>query len=128
VEGGDVSRSSSRRTRLATVVHVRKDEWDIYVGRSMPGVAGAGWGNPFTRREHGDACLRLYLEWLEHDREGQAVAERARRDLRGKRLACWCSPRPCHGDVLAGLANGLNLDQIRRDVLGRVAEQRELFA
>jgi hypothetical protein len=21
--------------------------------------------------------------------------------LRGKRLACWCAPLPCHGDVIA---------------------------
>lgn len=23
--------------------------------------------------------------------------------LRGKRLACWCHPKPCHGDVLVKL-------------------------
>ena len=26
--------------------------------------------------------------------------------LRGKDLACWCAPQPCHGDVLLALANG----------------------
>jgi Domain of unknown function (DUF4326) len=26
-------------------------------------------------------------------------------ELRGKVLGCWCSPKPCHGDVLARLAN-----------------------
>ena len=24
--------------------------------------------------------------------------------LHGKRLACWCAPEPCHGDVLAAAA------------------------
>lgn len=24
--------------------------------------------------------------------------------LRGKRLACWCAPLPCHGDVIAEVA------------------------
>ena len=26
-------------------------------------------------------------------------------ELRGKRLACYCAPLPCHGDVLAALAD-----------------------
>jgi hypothetical protein len=27
-------------------------------------------------------------------------------ELRGRDLACWCAPKPCHGDVLLRLANG----------------------
>lgn len=26
-------------------------------------------------------------------------------ELRGRALACWCAPEPCHGDVLAELAD-----------------------
>ena len=26
-------------------------------------------------------------------------------ELRGKRLGCWCKPKPCHGDVLSALAD-----------------------
>jgi hypothetical protein len=29
----------------------------------------------------------------------------ALRELRGKDLACWYAPLPCHGDVLLDLAN-----------------------
>jgi len=29
----------------------------------------------------------------------------AQPELRGKDLACWCAPEPCHGDVLFELAN-----------------------
>jgi hypothetical protein len=25
-------------------------------------------------------------------------------ELKGKILACWCTPEPCHGDVLLSLA------------------------
>ncbi|HEY1865170.1 MAG TPA: DUF4326 domain-containing protein [Roseiarcus sp.] len=25
--------------------------------------------------------------------------------MRGKDLACWCAPKPCHGDVLLRRAN-----------------------
>ncbi len=28
--------------------------------------------------------------------------------LHGKTLACWCAPKPCHGDVLAKIAAELN--------------------
>jgi hypothetical protein len=28
-------------------------------------------------------------------------------ELVGKRLCCYCAPSPCHGDVLAELANRL---------------------
>lgn len=28
-----------------------------------------------------------------------------RRELRGKNLACWCGPGPCHADILLALAN-----------------------
>lgn len=27
------------------------------------------------------------------------------RELRGRDLACWCTPLPCHADVLLRLAN-----------------------
>jgi len=26
-------------------------------------------------------------------------------ELRGKDLACWCAPEPCHGEVLLELAD-----------------------
>jgi hypothetical protein len=26
--------------------------------------------------------------------------------LKGKVLACWCSPNPCHGDVIAAVVEG----------------------
>jgi hypothetical protein len=28
-------------------------------------------------------------------------------ELKGKRLGCYCAPLPCHGDVLAELADEL---------------------
>ena len=29
------------------------------------------------------------------------------RKLKGKNLVCFCSPKPCHGDVILELANKL---------------------
>jgi len=33
------------------------------------------------------------------------LIERAKRELRGRTIACWCKPEACHGDILAELAD-----------------------
>ena len=75
----------------------------IYVGR--PTV----FGNPFqvgpvlTTREE---AVDLYRWWLDHTEPGQDVWLRARRDLRGRDLLCWCpASSVCHADVLLEIAN-----------------------
>lgn len=85
----------------------RTDDWDVYVGRP------SAFGNPFTH-ERGrtlaqftvasrEEAIRRFEEWL----MGQPdLLARVRVELRGKRLACWCAPLACHGDVLARIANG----------------------
>lgn len=69
-----------------------------YVGRPGP------WGNPFRPdRPRGDWTdadpIAAYRAWVRE-------FPRALAELRGKDLACWCSPvAPCHVDVLLELAN-----------------------
>jgi hypothetical protein len=100
--------------RSATVVNVHAtDQFDVYVGRGRDPVSGdlGRWGNPFSVDRYGRAgAMRRYFEWLESQPD---LVERARRDLAGKVLACWCKPKQCHGDVLAGIANGKTLAEIR---------------
>lgn len=76
----------------------------VYVGRPTR------WGNHFThlpsvaRRpgmvlcETREEAVERYAEWL----PGSALDPT---ELRGRDLVCWCSPEPCHADVLLGLAN-----------------------
>ena len=65
---------------------------------------GTDWGNPFVMRHEGErdrvcdlfsqyAIWRLSVDptWLLF--------------LRGKNLACWCSPKRCHAETLLELAN-----------------------
>lgn len=80
------------------VVHCKRSAYDVYIGR--PGV----WGNPFVIGKDGDRAtvVAKYREWLL--RQPELVA-RARQELKGKILGCWCSPQACHGDVLAEIAN-----------------------
>ncbi len=59
------------------------------------------WGNPFrvSPTLTQEDAIDTYRNWLmcRPDLLGAVPM------LRGKRLACWCSPLACHGDVLAGL-------------------------
>ena len=75
----------------------------VYVGRRQwwgPGrvLDGHPLANPYSARRYGRAeALRLYREWLSARPDLNALLE----PLRGKTLACWCAPEPCHAHVLA---------------------------
>jgi hypothetical protein len=62
------------------------------------------WGNPFRVEAFGrEEALRRYEEHLRASPELMAALP----TLRGRRLACYCPlSEPCHGDLLARLANG----------------------
>jgi len=81
------------------VVHCKRERFDLYIGRP------SRFGNPFVVGRHRtrEECLDHYREWLQT--QPRLVAELPR--LRGKVLGCWCTPWPCHGDVLAELADAL---------------------
>lgn len=79
------------------VVHCKRAHFDVYIGRPSK------WGNPFKLKkgESRELCLTRYREWLMQQPELlEAVGE-----LRGKVIGCWCKPLPCHGDILAELAD-----------------------
>ncbi len=80
------------------VVHCKKSKYDVYVGRPSP------WGNPFPLKVETDRAglLTKYREWLLTQPD---LVKRAKQELRGKVLACWCAPKLCHADVLAEIAN-----------------------
>ena len=71
----------------------------VYIGRPSP------WGNPFAIGRDGDRdeVMGKYVTWLG---EQPDLVEKARRELAGKDLVCWCVPAACHGHVLRNLALG----------------------
>lgn len=79
------------------VVHCRKSPFDVYIGRPSK------WGNPFEIGKDGtrDEVIAKYKSWI----QTQPDLLEGVKSLRGLRLGCWCYPKPCHGDVLAELAN-----------------------
>jgi hypothetical protein len=80
----------------------------VYIGGATDGVpsdiaarASPQFTTPFRDTNRARARA-LYEKMLgEHPR----LAQSARQHLRGKHLACWCAPAPCHGDVLLKVAN-----------------------
>lgn len=80
-----------------TVVHCKREPYDVYIGR--PGK----WGNPFTIGKDGTRkeVIDKYAEWL----ITQPKLINSLFELKDKKIACWCSPKECHGDVLAEIVN-----------------------
>lgn len=99
------------------VINGGKDGWigAHYIGRAMGGRnarPGSVLGNPFpvkakTRPEH-ERVVALYRAWLweQIQADNQRLCIELQRLLldhqQGKavKLACWCAPLPCHGDVV----------------------------
>lgn len=99
---------------MTRVVNLRdKVPFDVYIGRPGKGVEGY-FGNPcrvgiqcpecgFVHTVSGGtlACFEQYARRrMEHDQEYHTAVK----NLKGKTLGCFCKPRPCHGDILAKLA------------------------
>ena len=70
----------------------------VYVGR--PSI----FGNPFVMRDE-SARASVIEKYRKHLLSRPALMEQAKRELRGKRLVCFCAPLACHADVLAEIAN-----------------------
>ena len=81
------------------VVNLRKEKYDVYIGR------GSKWGNRFVIGKDGDRdeVIRRYREWILNYKELLSSLH----ELKGKVLGCFCKPKACHGDVLVELVNEL---------------------
>ncbi len=87
------------------VVHRSKKPYDVYIGRPSK------YGNPWSHEEGTLAefkvetraeAIEKYEEWVRSQPEMIAMIKR---ELKGKVLSCWCSPKLCHGHILAWIAN-----------------------
>lgn len=85
-------------------VHWRKEPYDIDIRRP------AKWGNPFRIGEDGtrSEVIEKFRQWVISQPELMNDLE----ELRGKRLGCWCSPKPCHGGILIDLLKEKDLNSM----------------
>lgn len=82
---------------MASVVNRHYQEYDVYIGR------GTLLGNPFkvvdglcSREE----AIELFRRYLWRKIKNGTITLDYLRSLDGKRLACSCAPKACHGDVI----------------------------
>jgi len=80
------------------VVNCKKEPYDVYIGRPTK------WGNPFKIGRDGSRqeVIHKYKDMIIANAQ---LFKQIHVELKGKTLGCWCKPDPCHGDVLAELAD-----------------------
>ena len=87
---------------MTTVVNIRTQKCDVYIGRGSP------FGNPFrigrdgNRQQVIELYRRKFLHKLLNDDEFAMEVQA----LKGKRLGCFCKPLACHGDVIVEVLEG----------------------
>ncbi len=96
-------------TKVVNFYHLGP-EWQtdpsfVYIGRpdsridtDVPGGTGF-FGNPF-RSGSREENIERFKEYFDHQVGVDSQFRFMVSWLRGKNLVCWCSPQPCHGDVI----------------------------
>lgn len=90
------------------IVHCKREVYDVYIGRPSK------WGNPFSHLKNDktlakfivgsrNEAVEAYREWITNG-EGKYLMKDLP-ELKNKVLGCWCSPQPCHGDILSELVS-----------------------
>lgn len=89
-----------------TVVNLRKEPYDVYIGRAGKGEEGY-FGNPYPlAMGDRDACLERYRHYFEARLNRDKEFKRRIEALKGKRLGCFCKPLKCHGDIIVEYLEG----------------------
>lgn len=82
------------------IVNIKKESYDVYIGR------GSIWGNPFkigidgTREEVIEQCEEWLLGRISApENPKRPTLAQIKLYLTGKTLGCYCRPLACHGDI-----------------------------
>ena len=94
--------------KQTTVVNINNSDYDVFIGRPSK------WGNPFVIGPDGSRfdVIRKYKIYLLNNRKLMESLP----ELYGKKLGCYCKPKPCHGDVLVELVNRKMMENIFKNV------------
>lgn len=84
--------------------HANLVRWAQADGRLVSVDRRTEWGNPFELPYDGDreTVIRNYAD---HYLPFKPSLLLRLHELRGKALACWCAPEPCHGNILKAKAD-----------------------
>ena len=97
---------------MTKIVNLKTDKFDIKITRNysgkIPDYPEFGWaGNPFKVEDHGrEKCIELYKEYFYKRIMEDENFKNGILSLKGKTLACFCKPLPCHGDVIKEYLDG----------------------
>lgn len=88
-----------------------KTPGNTYIGRETKEVQGSKWGNPYivsksSSKSYRKQVLKQYEKYVLSNVE----LSLSLRELEGKTLGCWCSPKLCHGLVLKHLTEKTTKD------------------
>ena len=84
------------------VVNIKKSSFDIYCGRPKNRSGGGEWGNPYREGKDGtrEEVIEKYRIHLIKQIQMGIRTWKQLKGLHGKRLGCFCVPKPCHAQVL----------------------------
>jgi hypothetical protein len=91
------------------VINIKnKQPFDVYIGNRIrfhpEKYPQSKWGNPYAKylKKYGrNKVIKMYKEYI----RSRPDLLNQLHQLKDKTLGCWCKPLPCHGDVLAELAD-----------------------
>jgi transcriptional regulator with XRE-family HTH domain len=91
--------------RPTVVVNLRKESFDVYIGRKGKGYSGY-YGNPFRVGSMPiEQVLVRYREYFIKRIASDPEFKSRVLKLRGRRLGCFCVPNPCHGQIIVEWLN-----------------------
>lgn len=92
------------------VVNIRREKCDVKICRkrdnTIPPPPEEGcFGNPFYLKDpdndrEREIVINNYRAYFYNLIEHSPAFKDAVLSLKGKRLGCFCAPKPCHGDVI----------------------------
>lgn len=111
------------------VINLYKDntENSIYIGHENRnlGFESSILANPFPVKKHGlERCLELYKIWLWEKLATDEILNYLLDLPDSARLACYCNPNKCHGDIIISCVEylhslGETKSEIKRNLLDR---------
>lgn len=96
----------------AYAVNLRKDKYDVYIGRAGAGKPVNPLGNPYSIGQDGDRDEVIRKFAVDFKKRYLSEPEFKAAVLRcvGRSMGCFCAPKACHGDVIAAFVNAYELD------------------
>lgn len=88
-------------------INSKKDNFTIYIGRDWDGMKQSPFHNPFHLGKDGsreEVLLKFIMYWCAPEQwKLRKAALIMLQD--GDTLGCYCYPKACHGDIIAGYVN-----------------------